>query len=359
MALVKVSRRGDILVGGLDVETDRLRAPLTSLGDSGELEMPEGWLDNERLLFSAERDGVPAVYAEALTGGEAELIGRRGPSTHFVGQSWSGESVAWRTEPSDAAAECSLVQMDRAGERALFSVPRGGDTVVTCGSQVECARRSGPRRCFAFEVDQGGSTWSLFDWSTGRKGATVFHAPERVFSWGLSPSGDTIAFTNETGSSVNFVAVDSGEVRRGAPTATLVLKHIAFAPSGRSLLLTAFEKAETTTFTLVASDPGGGHLQVLASGPGWLNYPFISPDGAHVATRRVRFEHTLWMLRTDGGAMTSGAARSARVVSIGSEPSPGRPCHGLARDGSARAYGGGRFDSNATRHANCFETGHA
>jgi serine/threonine-protein kinase len=282
---------GKVAPGGRTVTGDPIR-----LSGSDAIDRWARWLPDGRVAYYSARDGVQAIYAQAVEGQEAEMLVPPpvAPGPFLVLQ--GGAMLVRR--PVDLDGGSHIDRWDEAVDRLML---RQGDEEreVLRGSyddqDVHCAGDD-PHRCVLVTNDHGMLGMAFVDLVSGTVGPTFWRGPvDRDWFFAVSPDASTVVLARSV--STLTVVPTSGAPDRSFTTTPGVKaeQEVEFAPDGRSVLLAGIW-FDQSPYGVGRFDLQGRGTVLVSDANDWLAFPAISRDGKWLAYDRMTIDDDLWLL---------------------------------------------------------------
>jgi Protein kinase domain len=278
-----------------------LAAPPTPLPSDASIHWPSGWLDDERLLYTSNRNGRLDVFAHRL--GRSDFDPVLATSEHdtyavAIADGWLHYRVGWND--ADNGMQSALMKSSKDGATAerLASAPLetarftfGSASPVHAG--VRCTHEG--KRCVIGDKRDG--RFGVRDLASGKR--LRARAPEQggLVSWDLSPDGAAVAIMEgRLDQATTRVLIFTSDPDKPE----IVELDRSCSPTGMDWV--SADRAYVSCFDLNGSvllsvELDGGTRELHRAPPHTeIWQPFASPSGRHVVYRQDVVTSSLWLV---------------------------------------------------------------
>jgi TolB protein len=149
-------------------------------------------------------------------------------------------------------------------------------------------------------LDKNGSALHLMDPSTGRRERLIYYPNRMVFSPALSPDGQNVAFSLESGGNTDIYMYNIPSRRMYPITSGFAIDTSpSFSPDGSQIV---FNSDMGGTQQLYVTSSSGGGTKRISYGAGRYATPLWSPKGDKIAfTRMQGGKFSIGIMTPDGG----------------------------------------------------------
>ena len=304
LSLLGTSVQSDVHIAPI-VDRDGARAlgtPARLTLDDGN-DRPDGWLDDDTVIFTSDRTGSWDVWAQSVDAATPRIV-LGGPM--------------WETWPDVRGTHVWMwrISVDEEGEasdaRLVAAPPDGGELVELAQIDIERAvslRGRPPPRASTFRCTSGESPVCVLCRSIGGElrfqrlsddGSPVeppfqtMERPQAYYEWDLSPDGSTVALVM-MGFEVTLLPLDGSAAGSVELDAIGKLSFVSWEPDGQGFYLAAREW-DGFRYALVHSDLEGRSVVLHSTDNAWLGQPSVSPDGSRLAFAHQEYDSDVWLL---------------------------------------------------------------
>jgi DNA-binding winged helix-turn-helix (wHTH) protein/Tol biopolymer transport system component len=275
-----------VFVSDFDGDSRKMSSPRRLTIDRSADFIAADWTaDSKAVMFAAPL--MHKIYKQELDATTPELLTEwRKVKVAMPRLSGDGSEILYAVtdKPEDASAPVDLMAVPIAGgtPRVILSEP--GIVNFICAKPPS-------QMCMLQELLASGNFFYLFDFRQG-KGRLVANVPGNVNS-GFSPDGSTLAL--DDGSTVRFVAIDSGIVKEVVLKDWPVRKSADWSADSKVLMIASVTPAGAPVILGVDLD---GNAKVLLEGDRSAPFDYVlpSPDGKHGALGVPTGESNVWMV---------------------------------------------------------------
>jgi Tol biopolymer transport system component/DNA-binding winged helix-turn-helix (wHTH) protein len=285
-----------------DVYVAKLEGPGLRLGPPRRLTMddrrdfPFDWSpDGKEIIFASDRSGRFSIYRQPLDRTVPEVMVAGKETLTLARLSPDGSQLLYLRYPSEEPFTRPVV--------ALMRVPRAGgppQVLIEAGgiSNQQCARAPATV-CVYSEVNAAGLGFFTFDPIKG-KGRPVLQVDDpltKVYNWGLSPDGTTLAIMRGRASDgvvkIRLRSLESGADRWLTLTGVSDLSNIDWAADGRSLWTASSEDEQNALLNI---DLAGHVREVWRPERLTVGWAIPSRDGRSLALQVSSGSANAWLL---------------------------------------------------------------
>lgn len=254
-------------------------------------EFPDGWTaDSREVIFHSNRDQTWQIYRQPLAGGPATLIRtKRSPDDGigFVTTSPDGQWIFYFRYPSGKDAPWELMKSPIAGGEAstIFSGSFFGNP--RCSHAPE-------NLCVVGSLTKDELVVTSFDavHGRGRELARIPVQPDQPHGWALSPDGRLIS-VQQGGATFDLLDWKTGKRKTVRVDGWTMLMSMDWAADGNGLFMSTVEPAANLLHVGL-----NGRATVLWEPKGtFVAFTMASPDGRHVAMQAETGNSNAWMIQ--------------------------------------------------------------
>jgi serine/threonine protein kinase/dipeptidyl aminopeptidase/acylaminoacyl peptidase len=289
LAFVRRSFQNHVYIGTLSRDGKQLLASKRMTLEESE-DIPYSWTpDSKAVLFSSDRNGIRAIFKQAIDEPLAESLVAGPDQKHIPRLSPDGSEVLYISVPKLASPDTLF---------AIFAIPISGGAprliLKDAGIyNLQCARL--PSTVCLYSIAQGMQMKTFrFDVRSGK--STDPPQIDPPCNWSLSPNGSEqaiVVFDPDQGK-IQLRSTSTGESRELLVNGWSGFIGIDWSADGKSLLVNSLNQAGETTLLNVKLD---GSASILVGGSNPRIGPAVpSPDGRFLAIWETTGTSNVWLV---------------------------------------------------------------
>jgi serine/threonine protein kinase/Tol biopolymer transport system component len=293
LAFVRSNHRSAVLVGDLDNSGTRLANP-RHLTSDGYYNVPWDWTaDSQNVIFTSDRSGKLAIYAQPIDGSAARLIAAP-PDLDYLRTPKLSPDGKWVVFDAKTKTSSGIYRVPLSGSPPQFVLELKDRTSLRC---------TGPAGNFCvYDTNNGKEQiFTAFDPLSARQ-RELLRVPaelKTLLHWAPSPDGSLMALMTGDldGGEVRFIPLGGGAPRVFAIKGYTETGMLGWAGDSKSVFAEANWPGASVTLLRIELD-GNVHPVRRPADRTVASYyeTFPSPDGRHLAINGVIANANVWMI---------------------------------------------------------------